>query len=280
MHPHHYTLEAVLGSRPFAYVPRRSVALAGNSLSDGAVVLYATIAALGDEEGGAGASPAELSRYIGVSRRSIHDWTKALAAVEGVTLYEYSGYRTIFDLGMDRRELIASGPFARVPLLDWEASDGWTMPMRRLWIAIWAHCGNGRGCFVGVERLSKNTGRNPRATQTTLGYLRDAGLLQIHYKRRSSSDLLPFDGEQYLPPAERKPRKETADQESNLGSKPYEPRKQTVETSEVNRIEPRKQTTPYLELEQESNKRREHAAAMRRRRPAAPKPRHLREPGR
>ena len=222
MHPDHYTLREVLETaRPFAYVPR-SVALAGKSHSDGAVVLYATIAALGDEEGGASASPADLSRYIGVSRRSISQWARELQAVDGVTLCEGGGYQAIFDLGIDRRELMATRRFARVPLLHWESCDMWTVPMRRLWIAIWAYCGNWRGCYVGVEQLSKDTGRTPRATQTTLRYLRDAGLLHIQYKRRSSSDLLPFDGEQYLPPAERKPRKQTADQETNLGSKPYQ----------------------------------------------------------
>ena len=43
-------------------------------------------------------------------------------------------------------------------------------------------------------------------------------------------------------------------------------------TSEVNRIKPRKQTAPYLNIDLDKNKILEHADAMRRRRSAAPKP--------
>ena len=277
MHPRHYTLSERLGTeRPFAYVPR-SVALAGSPVPDGAVVLYATIAALGDDEGGASASPAELRGYTGMTPRTINRWVKALARIDGVTLYEGGGYRTIFDLGLDRRGLMESRKFARVPLLHWEACDKWTVPMRRLWIAIWAYCGRGRGCYVGVDRLALDCGRKHRATQANLTLLSNAELLRIEYKRRATSDLLPFDGERFMEPKDRKARKQTAHQGlssrtqtahqgGEVGHKLHPSRTRTARKSDTERQPSRTQTAPYLELEQESNRKGEHAVARAQRR--------------
>ena len=85
--------------------------------------------------------------------------------------------------------------------------------MRRAWIAIWSYCGNGYGCFVGVETLAEKCGRKPRAMQQTLSYLSQTQLIWILYHRRMSSDILPFDGERYLEPKERnrQPVKQIAD---------------------------------------------------------------------
>ena len=245
----HSTLEAILGERPFAYVPR-SVAL-DSTLPDGAIVLYATCAALGDEEGAARNSHGELANMIGVTRRSILLWTKELERVEGVEIDRGRGKIGYVDLGEDRRALIAAADFGRVPMLAWHATRMWTMPMRRAWVAIWAYCGKGRGCFVGVETLAGKCGRSPRAMQNTLRHLVFAKLLRITYHRRRSSDLLPFDGERFVDPKERQPAKQTAYLKSNLRSRTSQPAKQNVITCEAERIEPVKQTSPYLEREHE-----------------------------
>ena len=225
----HSTLVNRLGDRPHAYLPK-SIALDPN-LSDGAIVLYTTLAALGDEEGGAAVPQGELADMIGVSRRSILKWTKQLESVEGVGVSRGQGTRFNVDLGHDRKELIEQASFVRVPLIKWHCNLTWSMPMRRAWIAIWSYCGNGYGCFVGIKTLAEKCGRQPRAIQRTLCYLSESGLLWIRYHRRMSSDILPFDGEHFLEPkyrsrqgvnqtADLKPRdvNQTTDQESILRS--------------------------------------------------------------
>ena len=269
MHPRHYTLSERLGTeRPFAYVPR-SVARDG-TLPDGAGVLYATLAALGKEDGGASASPAELAGYIGVTGHSIRKWSTEMTAIDGVTIEPRARGLWEFDLGQDRRALIASRKFARVPLITWNDSATWSMPMRRLWIALWSYCGNGRGCFVGMERLARECGGKERATQGTLRQLETVALVRVIYRRWATSDILPFNGEQFVEPAE---RNETADLERNETADLDCERNENARRAERKRIASvtkpsieRNENAPYLKIEQESIRKGEHVTASRRRR--------------
>ena len=206
--------EALSDDRRFAYIPR-SIALDA-TLSDGAIVLFATYAMLGD----VAIRHGELADLIGVSRRSILNWTQDLKQIEGVRIEHLPRQFVRFDLGNDIKTIIAEGHFGRVPLLAWENSTIWTMPMRRAWIAIWSYCGGGFGCFVGVETLANKCGRQPRAMQRTLRYLTEARLLRIRYHRRMSSDLLPFDGKRFVAAKDRKGGKQTTDLESERVKEP------------------------------------------------------------
>ena len=266
MHPDKYT------APPSAYVPQ-SVARDG-TLSDGAVVLYATLACIGEEDGGAAVSPGELAPKIGVTGHSIRKWSTEIESIDGVTLDPRARGRWVFDLGHDRRELIESGPFARVPLILWNNTSIWTMPMRRLWIVVWSYCGNGHGCFAGMERLARECGRKERATRATLRHLEREALIHVIYRRWATSDLLPFDGEQFMKPGERNEtadlsfqgRNETADLERERNENARRAERKRIASVTKTSIE-RNETAAYLPLTQLSTSSREHDDAMRRRDP-------------
>lgn len=262
----HSTLIDRLGDLPHAYLPK-SIAL-NPELSDGAIVLYTTLAALGNKDGGAAVPQGELADMIGVSRRSILTWTKQLESLEDVGVSRSPGRLVYIDLGRNREDVIREASFARVPLVGWHNSNTWTMPMRRAWVAIWAYCGNGYGCFVGVQTLAEKCGRQSRSIQRTLGYLSKSGLILIWYHRRMSSDISPFDGRTFLEPKYRSRQpvkqttdlnsqgvKQTSDQEPNLRSKRHQPVKQMTLTCEANVTQPVKQTSPYQESLTVSNRR-------------------------
>ena len=178
-----------------------------------------------------------------------------------------------------------------MPLLHWHDAhsvnhrDKWTVPdATDSGFRYGRYCGRGRGCYVGVDTAGARTvDESHRTTQSNLTLLSNAELLRIEYKRRATSDLLPFDGERFMEPKDRKARKRdcasrTLKSEARL-------RDQGIATSEAkplheprkrNRMKPRKrdchsnlgsETAPYLELEQESNRKGEHDDAMRRRDP-------------
>lgn len=220
--------EALPDDRRFSYIPR-FISLDA-SLSDGAIVLYTTLAALGDVAMRHG----ELGHLIGVSRRSILTWAKDLGQIDGVMIEHLPRQFVRFDLGNDIKTVIAEADFGRVPLLGWGNSATWTMPMRRAWIAIWSYCGGGFGCFVGVETLANKCGRQPRAMQRTLRYLTEARLLRIRYHRRMSSDLLPFDGKRFVAAKDRKGGKQTTDLESERVKEPTMGGKQMTRGGEAN----------------------------------------------
>ena len=199
-----YSLERVLGQRPFAYVPR-SIARAGKHLSHGAVALYATLSALSDDEGSSYGSAHTLGLFLNASPRSVRRWIAELQQLPPEVFETYRdrpGSTNTFYI-QPRGDITAPGAsgFAYVRLIDWHAP--WTGLERRLWIVLWSYCGRKHGCYVGMTRLANDCGADPRNVRKARGSLEAQGLVEVIRRQRQSSDTLLFTGERWLTPAPR-----------------------------------------------------------------------------